>query len=553
MVKIFTRKRLTNPYPLLALVALILLSFCGLAQTRGAKVGPPVVTGTPGRRMALVLGNKAYQFANPLKNPVNDAKDVKVALTKLGFEVSEVVDADYRGTISAINEFVAKLQTGDVVIFYYSGHGIGYNGKNYILPVDANINCIERIDEHGISLGRVLSDFEQRHVQTCFLFLDACRNMPALKACNSSQKALTTQGLVKPTNNPRGSMIVFATEEGTTADDNLVGRNGLFTGELLKYLTVPGIGIRSILDRTAAGVETQSSGGQSPARYDKLWGDFVFIEAAPSPNADPIKPVVIPKYSTPGNGPQGATSEFVAIKESSYKMGIANRAYNEAPPHEVQVSGFHMARHEITVSEWATYCRAKGKEMPTIPDVDDSESYWKGKDRYPITNITWLDAVEYANWLSEQQGLQKAYRIQDATVEWIKTATGYRLPTEAEWELAARGSTPDLPYAGSRQEQEVSWSQINSNDSAHPVGTKKANDLGLYDLSGNVWEWCWDWYDEYYYRKSEKDNPAGISIGTMRSIRGGSWLSANNVLTIRRGRSPQTLSTEIGFRLVRTD
>ena len=555
MEESFTLKNLSCSHLLPVLIGFVLLSYAGLAQSqsRGAKIGTTSTTGTPGRRMALVLGNKDYKYANPLKNPVNDAKDVKAALAKLGFEVSEVIDADFRGTMSAINEFVGKLQAGDVVVFYYSGHGIGYNGKNYLLPIDANVTCIERIDEHGISLGRVLSEFEQRQVRTSFLFLDACRNMPALKACASGQRALTTQGMVKPTSNPRGSMIVFATEEGTTADDNLVGRNGLFTGELLKYLTVPGLSIRSILDKTTEGVEAQSSGGQSPARYDKLWGDFVFIEAAGTavPSSTPI--TTSPISIVPVSGPQRATGNYVAVKESTYKMGAANRAYNEAPPHEVRISGFQMARYEVTVKEWTAYCKSKGKEMPSIPDVDNTETYWQGKDQHPITNVTWLEAVEYANWLSEQQGLTKAYRIQDTSVEWIKNTAGYRLPTEAEWELAARGSSPQLPYAGSVQEQEVAWSQINSNDSAHPVGTKKANDLGLYDLSGNVWEWCWDWYDEYYYRKSERDNPAGISIGAMRSIRGGSWLSANNVLTIRRGRSPQTLSTEIGFRLVRTE
>lgn len=521
-----------------------------LGQARGAKTNLP--TGGLGRRMALVLGNKAYKYANKLQNPVNDANDMAVALKQLGFEVSPpTIDADYRTTIAAINDFVAKLQPDDVVILYYSGHGIGYNGKNYILPTDANITCIERIDEHGISIGRIQSDFEQKHVRTSLLFLDACRNMPTLKACQSNTKDLSAPGgMVRPANTPHGSMMIFATEEGTTADDNLTGRNGLFTGELLKYLTLPGLGIRAIIDSTIAGVMTRTNGFQSPARYDKLWGDFVFLNTPVTKGSVTTNPAPNPKPYTPRPAPTG---NYIPVKASVFRMGAANRPYNEQPVHEVQVSDFYMARFEVTISEWQAFCKAQQRPMPTIPDVETPDSYWRDKGRFPITNITWFEAVEYANWLSEQQGLLKAYRIDDYNVDWDRSANGYRLPTEAEWEMAARGHTPDLPFAGSRIEQEVSWSQENSNDNTHPVGGKKPNDLNLHDLTGNVWEWCWDWYDEYYYRRSEKANPAGVATGTMRSIRGGSWLTAINNITIRRGRSPRTQSTEIGFRLVRSN
>lgn len=539
-----------------------LFSASAVAQPRGAKVEVAPVARGPERRIALVLGNNAYPSA-PLKNPCNDARDVAAAVEKLGFEVTTLLDADYQKTSRTIREFVDKLQPGDVVFFYYSGHGIGYNGKNYLLPVDASIKCLERIDDYGITLGRIWSEFEQRQVRNSFLFLDACRNIPDLKPCQGNTRALTTQGLVTPTNNPRGSLTVFATEEGTTADDNNMGKNGLFTGVLLEYLTRPGWGIRQITDSTLKWVDIHSNGLQRPVRHDRMLGDFTFV-AVPKPNLSSggsSAPTTAPNSSAvvrdpPTYRPAAPTGAFASVKAAGYKMGAANRPYNEQPPHDVRVNGFQMGRYEVTVKEWKEYCQATKRAMPTVPDpdnLDPNKTYWNDKDRHPITNVTWFEAVEYANWLSDRHSLRKAYQINDGGVEWDRTANGYRLPTEAEWELAARGNSPDLPYPGNRNELEVSWSQNNSDDRTHPVGGKKPNDLNLYDMAGNVWEWCWDWYDEYYYRKSEKDNPIGVDSGTMRSLRGGSWLTTPNVVTFRRGRSPRTQSTEIGFRLVRGD
>ncbi|MFC5413169.1 SUMF1/EgtB/PvdO family nonheme iron enzyme [Larkinella bovis] len=546
--------KFTRPLLIPAFGLAFFICFASFGQPKGGQ--PVVVPGNRGveRRMALVMGNKEYVHADKLRNPGNDALDMSEALKKLGFDVTTAIDSDYPRTARIIREFIEKLRSSDVVVFYYSGHGIGYNGKNYLLPIDANVNCIERVEEHGFSLGRLFSEFTQKQVRTSFLFLDACRNMPELKACQGTTRSITTQGLVKPTNNPRGSMMIFATEEGSTADDNLSGRNGLFTSELLKYLTRPGLGIRAIMDSTATGVEIQSNGSQSPARYDKLLGDFVFVGTPISRN-EPVGPLVVstPRTTPTVSAPRGL---FVSVKGTSFKMGAINRPYNEQPLHEVQVGSFLISRYEVTAKEWKDFCQATKRSMPTIPDLDFSDPnkiYWQDKDRFPITNITWFEAVEYANWLSEKQGLRKAYQIGDGSVEWDRTANGYRLPTEAEWEMAARGNSQDLPYPGSRNEMEVGWSQSNSDDRSHAVGGKKPNDLDLYDMSGNVWEWCWDWYDEYYYTKSPKQNPVGNTTGTMRALRGGSWLTSTNVVSVRRGRSPRTQSTEIGFRLVRSE
>jgi formylglycine-generating enzyme required for sulfatase activity len=155
----------------------------------------------------------------------------------------------------------------------------------------------------------------------------------------------------------------------------------------------------------------------------------------------------------------------------------------------------------------------------------------------PVEKVSWYDAVAFANALSKKDGLVPAYTISGTTVSWNKTANGWRLPTEAEWEYAAKGGNKSngYMYAGSNDIDEVAWYYHNSGDTTHDVGTKKTNELGLFDLSGNVWEWCWDWYGDYFKESelqneygealnpAEKKNPSGVTSGSLRVNRGGGW------------------------------
>lgn len=241
----------------------------------------PTNTNTTERRFALVIGNKDYTNIGALKNPINDALDVSKAFQQLGFEVTTITNADYKKMLNVFNVFTKNLQKNDVVVFYYSGHGISYDGKNFLIPTDASIMCLEEVEENALTLGRLMSSVEAKNVKNSFVFLDACRNLPNLKQCSISKREVSmAKGLVRPTNNPSGSMTVYATREGDTADDNSTDRNGLFTSEFLKYINVPNLGLRQILDRTKKGVEARSNKRQSPARYDELSDDFVFIESA---------------------------------------------------------------------------------------------------------------------------------------------------------------------------------------------------------------------------------------------------------------------------------
>ena len=147
----------------------------------------------------------------------------------------------------------------------------------------------------------------------------------------------------------------------------------------------------------------------------------------------------------------------------------------------------------------------------------------------PITEVTWYGAVEYCNWVTKKEGLQKVYSISAGDVSADLSKNGYRLSTEAEWEYAARnGGRDDRKWSGTHTDSvlgKYAWYYSNSSNKAHPVGTKYPNDLELYNMSGNVWEWCGDWYGNY--SSSPKINPTGFSTGSGRVARGGYWYAAS--------------------------
>jgi formylglycine-generating enzyme required for sulfatase activity len=219
----------------------------------------------------------------------------------------------------------------------------------------------------------------------------------------------------------------------------------------------------------------------------------------------------------------------------------------------VTVSSFYMSIYPITQREWF---EVMGTTIQQQRDMVNRSLPLRGEgDNFPMYYVSWFEAIEYCNKRSIREGLMPVYQGSSGTnitVDW--TANGYRLPTEAEWEFAAKDENNVFvitEFSGSNNIDVVAWFSGNSGERTHPVGTKAPNTLGLYDMSGNVWEWCWDWYGTY--PSGARTDPRGASAGFRRVIRGGSWYdSAANARSANRDFSaPFFRRSNVGFRLVR--
>jgi formylglycine-generating enzyme required for sulfatase activity len=256
-------------------------------------------------------------------------------------------------------------------------------------------------------------------------------------------------------------------------------------------------------------------------------------------------------YAQQDAAPEG----FVRIESGTFTMGSPvnepERRDNEIQ-HQVTVGSFYMGKYEVTQ-----------KEYQEIMGINPSN--FKG-DNLPVERVSWYDAIEYCNRRSQKEGLTPVYTINKTqgdpnnrnssdSVEWIviwnKSANGYRLPTEAEWEYACRAGTTSAYNTGADISDDTGWYNGNSKGKTHPVGQKPANAWGLFDMHGNVWEWCWDW--KGISTSGARTDPVGAVSGAYRVMRGGSWFyPAFFARSAHRGDgSPNDRSRSFGFRLVR--
>ncbi len=234
---------------------------------------------------------------------------------------------------------------------------------------------------------------------------------------------------------------------------------------------------------------------------------------------------------------------MVLVPGGTYIMGDINGTSLEdsQPTHEVTINSFLIGKYEVTQEEYLSV-------------MGNNPSYFSGLD-HPVEMVTWFNAVEYCNARSIQEGLTPCYNTSDWTCDF--SADGYRLPTEAEWEYAARGASnePDYIYSGSDNPLFVAWYEANSfypNIGTKPVGLRNPNSLGTHDMSGNVYEWCYDWYESY--SQDSQTNPSGPSSGTFRVNRGGAWrFRDDSCEVVGRGSYPPTYSYNyLGFRYARS-
>ncbi|MCF8157304.1 MAG: SUMF1/EgtB/PvdO family nonheme iron enzyme [Rhodoferax sp.] len=243
------------------------------------------VNAVQGKRIALVIGNSAYKDS-PLKNPVNDARDMAATLRKLGFDVIEKTDANQKDMNRAIAQFGEKLRSDTVALFFYAGHGIQVRGKNYIIPVDAQVTSEASVRVETVDVDSVMDQLAVSPMN--IVILDACRNNPF------ERKFRSVGGGLAQMDAPKGSLIAYATAPGKTAADGS-GRNGLYTQELLKSIQAPGLTLESVFKRVRNGVMAASGEAQTPWESSSLTGDFYFTGPTPVPVtvAAPVAPAAL--------------------------------------------------------------------------------------------------------------------------------------------------------------------------------------------------------------------------------------------------------------------
>lgn len=645
------------------------------------------------RRVALVIGNSKYESVGKLPNAANDAADMAASLRKLGFDVVDGVDQSKQQMKRMIREFGEKLNKGGVGLFFYAGHGVQYHGRNFLVPVDADIPVEDEIEDQAVDINLLLAKMDTAKNELNILILDACRNNPFSKSWSEFRDISEDNGLAKIAA-PRGTVIFYSTEPGKVASDG-AGKNGLFTEVLLEQMKKPDVELDTMIKSVKRSVMEKSKNKQFPYVEGTNYRDFYFNEttaarpaaattavkaadsaesgdaaaepvitekdaaarekqawdivknstdarafrsfldefpsgayaaqarikreqmlwdsiiettdaakiksflkefpaganapaariklsileprdettaaseektptvaapkvekktAAEQPPAAAAKATSAPAIAAKTKRKAGAKSEsknavvsnsmgmeFVSVPAGGFMMGTSERGMaevwnyarkeyadlepdtfdNEKPQRKVMFAeGFLMGKTEVTQAQWTAI-------------MQDNPSFNKSCDDCPVERVSWEKAKEFIAKLNERNdGFE------------------YRLPTEAEWEYAARAGTSGLFSAPIDQ---IAWHYDNAENTTHPVAEKLPNPFGLYDMNGNVAEWCEDIFSENY-DGLPTDGSANATVGNkkLRIVRGGYYgMHPTMMRSAMRGRSvPSAINSDIGLRLV---
>lgn len=274
-------------------------------------------------RYAVVIGNGAYSSVAALNNPGNDARDVAATLSRLGFDVDLLLDADLRTMHDAVRDLAVKLSATDgaVSTFYYAGHGVQYSGDNYLIPIGADIRSEEDLPYEALSVNYVLDHLNATGAAFNMIMLDACRDNPFSTFRSVSRGLAVVQA-------PRGSIVMYATGAGETAEDG-TGRNGTYTAALLRNLETGDIDVHEMVRRVMRDVSEASEGRQVPAFYSNYFGEFSFaggIEVVALKSQEP--PPALPDQPTV----KSASVQSPEVFESSGAIPVETRwARNGVP------------------------------------------------------------------------------------------------------------------------------------------------------------------------------------------------------------------------------
>ena len=512
----------------------------------------------------LIISNENYKYEQPVPFALNDGATFKLYCEKtLGVPTKNIrytPDAtlnEMRRQLLWLEKVMKAYQGEARAIVYYSGHGMPSEDANhaYLLPVDGD----SRLAESGLSTELLYKQLSLMPSKGTIVLLDACFS----GARRDGQMLASNRGVAIKVKEETisGNMVVFSAAQGDeTAYPYEEKKHGLFTYFLLSALQESGgrISLGTLSDQVTKMVSRRSivenDKGQTPtvrsSSTSSGWRNWMFANSAAkryetlasTTNAGTQKQTatantqqLVPK-DTPSNATTSDESRkvisvgnvsftMIRVDGGTFTMGATSEqgsdAYNwEKPVHQVTLSPYYIEETEVTQSLWEAV-------------MGSNPSNFEGAKR-PVENVSWDDCQDFIRKLNQ------------------KTGHNFRLPTEAEWEYAARGGKKNqryYKYSGSNNLSEVAWYKDNSGSKTHDVKTKQANELGLYDMSGNVWEWCQDWYGSY--SSSSQTNPTGPSSGSARVYRGGSWhdFAKSCRVSLRSGRTPDFRHYYLGLRL----
>ena len=456
---------------------------------------------------ALLIANGDYaRDMGSLKEPIPEARSLKSALESIGFNVTLVQNADRDQMRRALKAFKDKTRSaGGIAFFHYGGHAMQIKGANYLIPLRAALEDEQDVAYNCVNVNDLMDSMAG---DSNVVVLDSCRNNPFAQSAHrgGGERGLAAIGI-----KPKNSIIVYSASEGNTAQD------GVFTPILTKRITEKNRTFSDILISIRNEVQTATSGKQNPGEYRELTQPIYlagFDASAPVQQAVYTPPVRQENRDNTGdrtyrvNGVSFTMKPIAAVQGAV--LGDNSRSNNQE--HSVSLSAYYIGQTEVTQELWKAV-------------MGSNPSRFTDSVKNPVEQVSWYDCIEFCNELTaEIMGEEHCvYTIRGSSVTADFSQKGFRLPTEAEWEYAAMGGR-NHKYAGTNNDaslKDYAWYDTNSGGKTHEVGTKQANKYGIYDMSGNVWEWCWDWY-EPITRSGEQDTSSAAS-GDNRVVRGGSW------------------------------